>query len=1504
MSTPPRTSDVAIIGIHGRFPGAPNVEKLWANLCAGVESLSRFSESELRESGVPPQTIANRAYVPVRGVLDDIDLFDPLFFGLTSREAEDLDPQHRLFLECCYEALELAGYAGAASAGQSISVFAGSGANTYLLSQLRGQSHEDSLETAISGMPDFLATRVAYKLNLRGPALTVQTACSTSLVAVHLACQSLLDGESDLAIAGGVAIGVPHRTGYTYQAGHILSPDGRCRPFDAEANGTVPSSGVGVVILKPLPEALRDRDIVHAVIKATAINNDGSAKVGFTAPGVIGQAAVVSEAIRLAGFDPTDISYIEAHGTGTAIGDPIEIQSLRDVFGNQGRCVIGSLKSNLGHLDAAAGVAGLIKTVLALKHRRIPATLHYSRPNPELHLESTPFYINQELMEWGAPEGHLLRAGVSSFGIGGTNAHAVLEEAPGRAASGPSRLYQPLVLSARTPAALEAAAVGLADFLEKAPSTRLADVAFTLSVCRDSFAHRAAIAARDTGEAANALRSSGLARMLRGRVPPIDPQTVFLFPGQGVQYPDAARGLYRSEPVFRDVFDRAADLLVPHLGRDIRDLLFVQPTPESEEALYQTAVTQPVVFAIEYALAMLLLEWNIRPAAMIGHSIGELVAACLAGVAPLEAMLELVAARGRLMQEEPPGAMVGVQLSDREAVKYEHLGVSIAASNSSNFCALSGPLDVIGELERRLLDESIPHKRLRSSHAFHSASMERAAQRFTEVVSKFRLAAPTIPYVSNLTGTWITEAEATSAGYYGAHLRQQVRFSEGLAKLLGDNGWLLLEVGPGSTLKSLAESHAAYQQQPVIATMRTPRQEIEDQQFLAEAVARYWVHGGSISWAGYYANEDRNRIELPTYPFERSSYWQAGSAVKPIETDERNDAVVYGLSWKSAPPSIARKSMGPWLVISQAIAGITTDLVTALRAHGQRVSSVIASGGWSQSDEFDFSVEPANGSHYDRLWRTLEERGNTPSCIVYGSLARDLRVSSQPTEEMLSSFEDLLCLAQSIPQKKDGSLPQLISVTADAHVITGTEATHPAAGLLAGAAAVIAQELNVTNCRVIDVNALGNRRPLIDALLAEVLADDDSARVCLRPPRRWEPVVEPLEPVREESRETTLKHGGAYLVIGDDGETARVLKDYLERAYQARVGLIASPISAAAAAGTTSAPSANGRHSDLLWPAKLDSSQELQAAFERAKQHLKEIDGVFHAPARSPGNLIKAKTAAQIRSSLEFHVKSLMALEEALEAHGRPTVVLLSSSAGLTGGLGQITASAASAFTDACANAWRYGRGWAATSIACDPLDWDTWPGGDLDAAPEMQAQIKQTLANYGISREHFERSLDLALRFGVPNVFVSRRDLPKVLHEYKSLKLSALLGSLTMAGTGARHPRPELDTPFVPPAGETEEKIAAIWQDLFGLDSVGANDSFFDLGGSSLLAIQLVARLRQLWGESVSMDVVFSRPTVAQLAEHFAPPPELSPEELAEVERLMAELNALPDDVRNSLLN
>ncbi|MEM9482215.1 MAG: SDR family NAD(P)-dependent oxidoreductase [Cyanobacteria bacterium P01_F01_bin.116] len=910
-------SEIAIIGMSCRFPGAPNVEEFWHNLSNGVESISRFEAQELIDAGVDINLVNHPDYVKANSILSDVDCFDAFFFDTSAKEAERMDPQQRLFLEQAWETLENAGYSSDNYSG-AIGVYAGSSTNTYLLNNLYPTvDTSDSasvFQLMVGGNKDFLPTRTSYHLNLKGPSVNVQTACSTSLVATHLACQSLLNGECDMALAGGVTVRVPQITGYLYQEGLVLSPDGHCRAFDADAKGAIGGNGVGLVLLKRLEDALADGDYIRAVIKGSAVNNDGSLKVGFTAPGVDGQANVIKEAQAIAQTDPETIGYVEAHGSGTHLGDPIEIAAMTQAFAGclqeDQPCAIGSVKTNIGHLDVAAGVAGLIKTTLALEHKAIPPSLHFKQPNPHIDFASGNFKVNAQLLEWptnGVPR----RAGVNSFGIGGTNAHVVLEEAPLMETSSSSRPWQLIVLSAKTSSTLETMTDNFTDFLKQNPDVNLADATYTLQVGRRVFDYRRMVLCRDVEDALSAFQTpqrtySNVTDNNQG-----DEATIaFMFTGLGSQYVNMGWDLYQSEVAFREQIDRCCDYLKPLLKLDLRDVTYpnrhqgVDTSKDSEpistssssqsginlrqmlgrgnekpdeatQTLNQTYLTQPAVFVIEYALASLWQSWGISPTAMIGYSIGEYVAACLSGVLSLEEALTLVAKRAQLIQDLPNGAMLAVPLPEQEVHTLLNEKISLSAVNGSSACVVAGDIEAIDALAEKLMSQGIACRRLATSHAFHSHMMESIVPSFTKILGNIKLKTPKIPYISNLTGNWITAEQATDPHYWVQHLCQPVRFADGVTVLNQQGHSVLLEVGPGQTLNSLALQCLGAQknQADILSSLRHVYDQQSDTAFLLNNLGQLWLSGIEIDWTSFYSNERRHRLPLPTYPFERQRYW-------------------------------------------------------------------------------------------------------------------------------------------------------------------------------------------------------------------------------------------------------------------------------------------------------------------------------------------------------------------------------------------------------------------------------------------------------------------------------------------------------------------------------------------------------------------------------------------------------------------------------------------------------
>ncbi len=884
-------SDIAVIGMSCRFPGANNIDEFWQNLCNGVESISFFSDEEIIAAGIDPALVKNPNYVKAKPILSDVESFDADFFGYSTKEAELLDPQQRLLLECAWESLEAAGYNPLTYDG-AIGIYAGAVMNTYLLNNIYPNRHQldinDNLQVAttdsmgglqmmVANDKDYLTTRISYKLNLTGPSVNVQTACSTSLVAIHMACASLLSGESDMALAGGVSVNAPQKVGHLYQEGMIVTPDGHCRAFDAKAQGTIFGSGVGLVVLKRLEDAIADGDHIYAVVKGSAVNNDGGTKVGYMAPNGDGQAAVVTEAMTMAGVDADTISYVEAHGTGTPLGDPIEIGGLTQAFRastqSKNFCAIGSVKTNVGHLQIASGVVGFIKTVLSLYHQKIPPSLHFEQPNPQLDLPNTPFYVNTTLKDWHT-QGYPRRAGVNSLGIGGTNAHVILEEAPvfeqgAGSRRAEERPYHLLALSAKNQKALEELRHRYREFLTSNPDVSIADVCYTVNTGREHFNHRLAVVADSREQLIEQLADLTPSKSVQSNNKSL--KTAFLFTGQGSQYINMGRQLYDSQPIFRQTIEQCDEILRPYLEHSLLEVLY--PSQGLEHLLDQTAYTQPALFAIEYALYQLWKSWGIEPDVVMGHSVGEYVAASVAGVFSLEDGLKLIAHRGRLMQQLPSGGeMVSLMASEakvREVIAAYNQRVALAAINSPESVVISGASEDIGAICQQLEVEGIKTKRLQVSHAFHSPLMTPILADFEAIADQVTYNQPQIQLVSNVTGE-LAGDRITTVQYWVNHIRQTVRFADSMQTLHQLGYEIFLEIGSKPILLGMGRQCFPDSKDLWLPSLR---EGIPEWQQLLESLAKLYVQGVNVNWSGLEQDYPRCKVALPTYPFQRQRYW-------------------------------------------------------------------------------------------------------------------------------------------------------------------------------------------------------------------------------------------------------------------------------------------------------------------------------------------------------------------------------------------------------------------------------------------------------------------------------------------------------------------------------------------------------------------------------------------------------------------------------------------------------
>ncbi len=1478
---------VALIGMAGRFPGAETLRDFWRNLVDGREAVRFATPDELQAAGVDPDLIANPDYVPAISQIDDPENFDANFFGFSAREAEIIDPQQRVFLECAWSALEDAAcdpntYPGA------IGVFAGAGMNSYVTANLMG--HPELLtsvgpyQVMVGNDKDFLCSRTAYKLNLRGPAVTVQTACSTSLVAVKLAFESLLRGECDMALAGGVSIPFPRPLGYLYMPGMIYSRDGHCRAFDAAASGIVPAGGAGVVALKRLDDAIADNDHIYAILRGAAVNNDGASKVGYSAPSVEGQEAVIRQSMEMAGFDPKSVHFVEAHGTGTEVGDPIEITALSRAFradsNNEHWCALGALKTNLGHLDAAAGVAGLIKTALAVHNRTIPPTLNFEKPNPLIELEKTPFYINTEAEPYRGQEP--FRAGISSFGIGGTNAHVSLEEAPA-AVSDVSQYSELIVLSAKSPAALDARMSDLQDYLEQDLDANFADLAYTLAIGRQPFGYRQALPARNVQHLLGLLRNKATdpeVKKLRSEQVPADRASVaFLFPGQGAQYVRMGQGLYDDVPQFREIVDTCCSILQPILGLDLRTILYPAPGMEedAERQLRQTSITQPALFTIEYAMAQLWMRCGIMPSAMIGHSIGEYVAACLADVFSLQDALALVAERGRLMQSQPSGIMLAINLTEFNLTPLLPSGVSIAAINSENQTVASGAEEDIVKLEAALQKKGIRFTRLRSSHAFHSAMMDPIVGVFVEKVAQTPRQKPALRWLSNVSGTWITAEEAVDPNYWGAQLRSAVRFADCAKVLLKETEAIPLEVGPGETLSTLMRAQSGAKR-PVVSSMRHASSDENDREHWLTALGMLWIKNVSTDWKGFYAGQRRLRISLPAYPFERRRYCIEPAKVSPVADSASAPAKknvpsewLYVPSWKRiAMKAVPVQEDGLTLVFRNED-GRWNGAVNALR-EAHRTIEV-------QNGESNRSTGPDSWQvNCDRLedlrafFEELQARGQWPSRIV-----------CFPTADAERSLAQAMFLVQGVTEVTGNDSIHFTIVLDRANSILGEKIASPDANSLSAYWRVVPLECPNLTVRVVDVDA--TEQETTESILREVALPGANELVACRRTTRWQRIFEPIH-FEESSSDLpgglTLREAGVYLITGGTGTIGLLLARHIAQNTKGTLvltgraavppkeqweDLLNNPETAAQLKakirGLQAISDAGGTF--VTVQAEAGDPTAMRKLLAELSQQYGAVHGIIHAAGTVSRGAICDGTRDELRAMFSSKVEAAEWITECIGQPDLDFVLFCSSISAVLPTLGLASYCAANAWLDGFATMYDNPAGTRVMSI-----NWDRWRDPEWMVNPDVPAAlegVRKGLEQYAIRPSEGLVAFDKALSYPVPQLVISTRDLEQVQRAtMHSAAKSATTTKSSESSSAGGHSGVEVLTGS---DNEIEAVIMSIWEELLGVP-VHLEDNFFELGGHSLNGVQVLSRVRERFGVNLPLRSLFELVTPLQLAERI----------------------------------
>jgi iturin family lipopeptide synthetase A len=1584
----PTGLEIAIIGMAGRFPGAKNIEMFWDNLEKGKESLQFFTEDELRDMGVLDERLKDPNFVKAKGgVLEDKEYFDAGFFGYTPKEAEAMSPQMRIFHESAWEALENAGYTPEKYRG-SIGIYAGASTSFFweVCSILSGK-HQDlgTLDARQLANRDFMSTRISYKLGLKGPSFTLQTACSTSLVALDLACRGLLTGQCSMALAGGVTAFCFYDPGYLYQEGIISSPDGHCRAFDAESRGTIQGEGVGVLVLKLLEEALTDRDYIHAVIKGTSTNNDGNRKIGYTAPSVQGQMEVIKAAMSMAEVEPETITYVEAHGTGTTLGDPVEIEALTQAFETSKKhfCGIGSVKTNVGHLDAAAGVTSIIKTVMALKHRLLPPSLHYQTPNPKIDFENSPFYVVSELTPWES-NGTPLRAGVSSFGIGGTNAHVILEEAPtpppalnqgghdsdappdisegtGRGeplcspindvASTPagspaiseiavrgescirpnnSCLPQMILLSARTQTALDKIMDNQASYLEKNPVLRIQDVAYTLNTGRKLLPFRKMLVCKNTREAIELLTDKKARKSNTFVSFSEKTSVVFMFPGLGGHYVNMGRELYETEPVFQQEMDRCFEILekLEILDENIKEILYphppalkgcgaAAPTTVGSPALSEIAVreehwtptqTQVILFIFEYALAKMLMHWGITPYAMIGYSFGEYTAACISGVFPIEDGLKMIVSRGKLIQTLTPGRMLSVPLPKQEVESLLKGELFIAIDNGES-CVLSGPVEKMVAFENQMKEKKILCMAIPATHALHSPMMEPILEEYQKIVQGITLDKPEIPYISNVTGKWMTVEEAMDPMYWALHLAKTVQFSQGIEELVKEENSVFIEIGPGHDLSALMSRRMNQESnQQVVSLVRPEQRKQSDLHFLLNKIGQLCLFGNEIDWESFYENEERYRLPLPTYPFERQKYWFRGLKTSPLhwaaglQKDKKELKKNKNISQWFYVPQWRRSLLKThnleqdandytWILIGGHPIW-TSHLEEQLKSKGINAIVVQQSTEFRKISSKEYHLDPCNQEDFLQLFQDILRGNKTKPLKILHLLhlkeESNVNGESLKIEEMTpdhSGFLSLINLVKALAAQKTGNRVHLEVITQNLREVTGQEMLDPRSATLLGPLNVIPQEYPNIQCRHMDIESPcteAGKKELLDQVIKEMMSRSTDTEVAFRNHHRWVLEYETHSMPGDFERIPKIKQNGVYLITGGLGRVGLSLADYLVTHFQAKLVLT----------GRSRIPQKEEwgkwleEHDDtdpvsqkiirinelenkggqiLAFALDAGNKKEVREKIEEAEHIMGSINGVVHAAGMTgKGIVTPIQYVREEESEKQFlpKVKGLMVLAELFQDRELDFCILISSLSPVLGGLGFATYSAANIYMDTFVHYYnkQYQKKW----ISVNWGDWDFRKNRKKGAVGGALAELMMS-PDQGV--ETFKRIL---FYYPAHQVVISAGDLQIRIEQWvklESLRKEEETGEEKTAG----FTRPVLSTAYVEPKNQVEKDIAGIWKKMFGFEDIGIQDDFFELGGDSLKAITVISRIHKQLDVLLSLAEFFRNPVIEELAQYIS---------------------------------
>lgn len=1512
--------EIAVIGMSGRFPQAGNIEEFWENIREGRESVEFVSREELLASGVPESVADSGTYIGIRNALKDKAFFDAAFFDIRPVEAAVMDPQMRIFHECVWEALESAGY-NPFTYPDKIGLFAGASSNILweVNTIVNRSQYVDDFSASFLRDARFLPSKIAYLFNLRGPAVYVHSACSTSLLAIYQACNSLLLGECSIALAGGVAVPGETRLGYTYQEGMILSADGHCRTFDAAATGTIGGEGAGVVVLKKLEDALRDNDPILAIIKGGGMNNDGREKVGYTAPGVDGQARAILMALQMADIPSESVGYIEAHGTATKLGDVIEIEALKRAYSDrrQYKCALGSVKANIGHLDAAAGIAGFIKTVMAIQHRQLPPAINYTSPNPELHLENSLFYVNTELKPWNN-HGFPLRAGVSSFGIGGTNVHIILEEAPAQAFVNADQQPQLLVVSARTPVALENNLQRLHHFLVRHPHISLADVSYTLQVGRKHFPYRETLVINSIQDAVSRLEE----RLVHPAPPPASheiPQKVFMFTGQGSQYTGMCSRLYEEDAFFREEVDKCLQIAARHSLLDFKQVLFVA-TGNSPYTINDTICAQPVLFIVEYALCRLLMKWGITPDLMIGHSIGEYVAACVAGVFSLEDALRLVIRRGELMQQTTPGAMLGVSV---EQDKLQQLlknrpELSIASENSATAFVVSGTLEAIREFADTLEKEKIICQRLQVSHAFHSALMDEVLPSFQDAVAAVVIHPPAMRYISSYTGKEADYRLIREPSYWAHQLRHTVKFADGIGTLLQLKQPVFIEVGAGNVLSTLVQQHSLYTQRVNTSCLLPhPREKAGGRSFLLNKIGQLWKAGIVPAWESMYAPQTGRRIALPSYAFEKVKYPVKISLDKVMsgqwQTEKQGeksnmDNWFYAPVWEQQPihflSAYNNRKTKDTCIFFISDNPLCHQVKVCQQQAGTRVISVMPGKSFARLDDDIYCINAGAPEDYIQLLKTLQVNQVTADSILHAwqlttGDVPDLTLQAVEAAQITGLYS-LLYIAQAIGTLQISYPVQVDVLTNHLQEVMRGELKQPQKATMLGALKVIPLEYHNISCRNIDVVAPLPGTPeesgLAEKIVEETQAPTPDIQVAYRGDMRWTPSFRQVTLPESKKHSLLLKNKGVYLITGGMGGMGFTLAEHLGLTFSATLILIVR--SAFPNRGQWEEWKATHEENNeiskkirrleameakgaaiYLYTADVSDAVAMAAIINEVLATCGNINGIIHAAGVIDyGGIIQRRNKAAVESVMAPKVQAPVLMYELIKVLPIDFFIVFSSigNALYGGKFGQIGYNASNEFLDAFAIYMQQHVPFYTASI-----NWCDWQDIGMSVKAihhqeEEEEALKDKLLRLkktGITPAEGIRVFESVLFSGVSRIIISPTDLSEDLRRmtaYLAGRSQYLEEVLLMQNGEVKNARPALASDYEAPLSKTEITLSRIWSNFFGFDKIGIRDNFFELGGDSLKALKLLSMMKQELKRDIPLAGLFEMPVIAELGTWF----------------------------------